>query len=140
MSFFKKIIGDITILTFGDKVGHLFNNTVFNVSTSTFGVAFTGAGCARSIFKGIASPVPICKCLYFTSATLNWVSCVTSSISLLCGNSCLSRVPLLTGSLAYGTSISARACNSLAACMDPTSHLTGKAIDSCIDAATKNFS
>jgi hypothetical protein len=138
MSLFKWLIGDITIKTCGDKIGYLFNNSLFNVSTSGIGVAFTGANCARSFFKGVASPMPWCKGLYFTSAALNGVSCATSSICLLSGYSCIAPLPVLAGTIAYGTSVGARACNSLADCMDPAV-LTSKEVDTCIDLATKTW-
>lgn len=140
MGFFKWLIGDLTITTCGDKIGHLFNNTIFNVSTSGVGVAVTGAGCARSFFKGIASPLPWCKGLYFASSTLNGVSCISSSLCLLSGYSCIAPIPVIAGTIAYGTSVGARACNSLADCMDPTACLSAKGVDACIDLATKNLS
>jgi hypothetical protein len=137
MSVLKWLIGDVTIKTCGDKIGYLFNNNLFNVSTSGIGVAFTGANCATSFFKGVASQMPWCKGLYFTSATLNGVSCVTSSLCLLSGYSCIAPIPIIAGSIAYGTSVGARACNSLADCLDPTAGLSAKGI---IDLATKNWS
>ena len=140
MSITSWLLGDITIKTCGDKIGYLFNNSMFNVSSSGFTVAFTGASCARSLVKGIASPMPWCKGLYFTSATLNGVSCVASGLCLLSGYSSFAPLPMITGSIAYGTSIGARACNSLADCMDPTVGLSAKGVDGCIDLATKNWS
>lgn len=54
MSFFKFLIGDVTINAYGDKSGHLFNNTLFNVSTSTIGTGFTGRGkCLKVTAKAI---------------------------------------------------------------------------------------
>ena len=129
----------LIIKTYGEKVGYLSNSTFFNVSTSGIGVAFSGAGCARSFFKGVASPMPWCKGLYFTSATLNGVSCLTSSLCLLSGYSCIAPIPVIAGAIAYGTSVGARACNSLADCMDPTAGLSATGIDTCIDAATKKW-
>ena len=140
MSILKWLIGDITIKTCGDKIGYLFNNTLFNVSTSGIGIAFSGSCCARSFFKGIASPTPLCKGLYFTSAALNGVSCTASGLCLLSGYSCIAPLPVLAGSIAYSTSVGARACNSLADCMDPAAGLTSKAVDTCVDLATKNWS
>jgi hypothetical protein len=127
------------IITFPDKIGYLFNSSLFNSTTSTIGVAFTAAHCSRSFFKGVASPMPWCKFLYFSASALNGVSCVTNGACLIYGL-CPGPIPLLAGSVAYGTSVGARACNSLADCMDPAAGLSGKAVDTCIDLATKNWS
>lgn len=123
-----------------NKLGYPTKIMFINLSTSTFGVLLTGASSARNLFKGIASPSPWCKGLYFTSATLNGVSCIASSLCLHYRYSCIAPIPLLTGSVAYATSVGARAYNSLADCMDPTAGLSTKAVDICIDAATKNWS
>ena len=140
MSLLKWLIGDITIKTCGDKLGYLFNNSLLNSSTSGIGVAFTGANCARSFIKGVASPMPWCKGLYFTASALNGVSCFTSSACLLSGYSCIAPIPLIAGSIAYSSSVAARGCSALADCMNPTVGLTAKGVDTCIDLATKNWS
>ena len=84
MSLFKEGIKIVHKFS-GNNIGYLFNNTVYNSSTSTIGFVFTGKNCIKSVLKGIASPLPWCKGLYFTSATLSGVSCVLSSYSLLIG-------------------------------------------------------
>jgi hypothetical protein len=84
--------------------------------------------------------MPWCKGFYFTSATLNGVSCLSSGLCLLSGYLCIAPIPVLAGSIAYGTSIGASACNSLADCMDPTAGLSSKGVDTCINLATRNFS
>jgi hypothetical protein len=140
MGLIKWLIGDLTIKTCGDKIGYLFNNSIFNVTTSGVGVCLTGASCAKSVCKGIMSPIPWCKALYFTSATLNGVSCTASGLCLLSGYSCLGPLPILTGSVAYATSVGARACNAIGDCMNPAAGLTSKAADTCIDLATKGLS
>lgn len=114
--------------------------SIFNVSTSGIGVAVTGASCARSFFKGVASPLPWCKGLYFTSSALSGVSCVSSSVCLLSGASCIAPIPVLAGTIAFGASVGARACSSVAVCLDPAAGLCGKGVDTCIDLATKNLS
>jgi hypothetical protein len=141
MGVLKYILGDIIIRpVFGEKLGYLFNNSLFNVSTSGVGVAFTGANCARSFVKGVASPLPWCKVFYFSSAALSGVSCATSSICLLSGYSCLGVVPVITGSIAYRTSVAAKGCNALADCMDPAAGLSARAVDTCINVATTKWS
>lgn len=140
MGWLRKVLGDITITTCGDKIGYLFNSTILNVTSSGVGVAFTGANCGRSFFKGIASPTPWCKGLYFTAAALNGVSCGSSTLALLSGYSCLAPVPVATGAIAYATSVAAQACNSLGDCMDPASGLTAKSVDTCINLATRTWS
>ena len=67
----------------------------------------TGTSCVRSLVKGVASPVLLCKALYFTSATLSGISYATSSLCLLYGYSSIAPIPLLAGSLACGTSVGA---------------------------------
>lgn len=140
MAILNWLLGDLTIKTCGEKLGFLFSNSLLNASTSSVGVAFTGACSARSFLKGIASPTLWCKGLYFTSAALSGVSCATSSLCLLSGYSCIGPLPILTGTLAYCTSVGARGCNALADCMDPAAGLTAKGVDTCIDLATKNWS
>lgn len=140
MGLRELILGETTIRTCGDRIGYLFSNTLFNVSTSGFGVALTGASCAKSFFKGVASPMPWCKGLYFASATLSGVSCTSSALCLLSGYSCIAPLPLLTGTIAYSASVGARACNALGDCMDPAAGLTAKGVDACINLATKNWS
>jgi len=128
------------MLALKSLIGTLSGNSMFDISTSTIGVTVTGASCVRSIGKGILSPMPWCKGLYFASAALNGVSCVTSGLCLVSGLSCIAPIPLLAGAVGYGTSIAARGCNSLADCMDPTVGLSAKAVDTCIDLATKSWS
>jgi hypothetical protein len=79
-------------------------------------------------------PLPVCKGFYFISAALNGISCATSSLCLLSGYSCIAPLPVLAGTIAYGTSVGAKACNSLTDCMDPTAVLT---VDTSMDLATK---
>jgi len=142
MGLLKVFFGGAKVIveTCGDKIGYLFKNSLFNVSTSTVGVVVTGASCARSITKGILSPNPLCKGLYFTSAALNGASCAASGLCLVSGYSCMARLPLIIGSVGYITSVGARSCSSVADCMDPTSSLTEKGVNACIDLATKNWS
>jgi len=144
--FFRKILSGIhigttiTINTCSDKIGYLFNNTYVNVTSSGVGVAFTATSCGRSFWKGFASPMPWCKVLYFTSSALNGVSCASSGLCLLASHSCIGPVPIITGAVAYGTSVAARSCTAAADCMDPAAGLTGTAINTCIDLATKKWS
>ena len=118
MDLLKYVSGEKLITTLGAKIGFLFKNRIVNVATSGIGVGFTGANCGKSAIKGIISSNSLCKTLYFTSATLNGVSCIASSLCLLSGHSCIGSIPLLTASLAYGTSVGAQTCNELADCMD----------------------
>ena len=131
---------EITVKTCGDEFGHLFNNTILNVSTSTIGVAVTGENSARSLFKGMGTLLPWSKALYFTSSALSTTSSVSSALCLMAGYSCVAPVPLMTAFLGYITSVSARACNALASCLDTANGLKDKAIDVCIDAQTRNMS
>jgi hypothetical protein len=140
MGFFRSLFGEITIKTCGDKIGYLFNSTIFNSTSSGVGVAFTGANCARSFVKAIASPFPWCKGLYFAAGALNGVSCISSTVCLLSGTSCIAPIPIASGAIAYAASVGAQGCNSLADCMDPAAGLTSKGVDTCINLATKTFS
>lgn len=140
MKLWEWLIGDIVLKTCGYKIGYLFNNSLVNVSSSGLGVAITGANCGKAFFKGVASPFPWCKGLYFTASTLNGVSCAASSACLLSGYSCIAPLPVITGTIAYATSASARACNSFADCMDAASGLTAKGVDIFINLATEGLS
>ena len=140
MSIVKLLTGDIPIKTCGDKIGYLFNNSLFNVSTSGVGTTFTGINCVRSFAKGVASPMPWCKVFYFASSALSGISCTASSLCLISGYSCIAPLPVVTGTIGCVTSVGARACNALGDCMNPTAGLTNKGVDACIDLATKNWS
>jgi len=140
MEFFKQIFESITIKTFGDKIGFLFNNSMLNVTTSSVGVAFSSANCARSFVKGVIAPLPLCKVLYFTSSTLSGVSTISSALCLASGCSCIGPIPIGAAAFAYGTSVGARCCNTLSDCMNPAASLTTITTNACIDTATKNWS
>ena len=133
MSLFKWLLGDVTINMGGYQIGHLFNSTLFNVSTSALGTGLTGVNCVKSTAKAIVSPSPWCKALYGTSAGLNGVSCLSSSLCLLSSYSCIAPVPVFFGTLGYVTSVAGRVCNSLGDCLNPTGALTSKAVDTCVD-------
>jgi hypothetical protein len=133
VGLFSRLFGEITIKTCGNKVGYLFNNSMFNVSTSGVGTGVTGFCCIKSLAKGIASPLPWCKGLYFASSTLSGVSFVLNGVCLISGYSSVAKLPLLTGTLGYVTSVGARACNNLADCMNPADYTTNKAVESCLD-------
>jgi len=139
MGFFDKFI-EIVHKFSGNNIGYLFNNTVYNSSTSTIGFVFTGKNCIKSVLKGIASPLPWCKGLYFTSATLSGVSCVLSSSCLLSGWSCLGPYNLFIAGTGYLTSLGARGCNTLGDCMNPAASLSNTAVERCIDLITENWS
>jgi hypothetical protein len=128
-----------TIKTFADNLGYAFNNTIFNRTTSGAAITYTGYGSIKSLFRGIASPFLHCKVLYFTSATLGGISCCTSGICLVNGNSPIGTVPILSGTIAYITSKAARGCNSLAECLDPAARLTTMGVEACINKAMEGL-
>jgi hypothetical protein len=128
-----------TINTALDKVGFLFNNTAFNVTATGGLMLWTGRSAVRSIGKGIVSPFPTCKALYFTAATLSGVSCGCNSLCMFTSRSGINRYSVGLGSLGSISSWGASTCSSMADCMNPMTGLADAATNACIDAATKGF-
>ena len=122
-------------------VGFLFNNTLFNTTTSSGVIFVSGTSCARALTKAFMSPFPTCKILYLVSGTLNGVSTISSCISVFSSSSALySPLSMASGSLGYCCSVAARGCNAIGDCLDPSAGLTAKGADKCIDLATQLWS
>jgi hypothetical protein len=121
------------IVKFSTKMAKkIYNNRIVNVATSTVGMVFTSYQGTKDLFKGAACPIPLCKVLYFTSASLHGVSCATSGVCLLGGHSSKAPLPIRPGTFAFMTSLAAKGCGSLADYMDPSSKITNACIDSML--------
>lgn len=114
MGLFKKILGnigvDFTFHSFVDKIGYLTNNTLFNITTSSASVMYTGSRAGLSIWKGIKTPNTICRVLYLSSACCDTACCLSSAI---CAFSCYSPfapLPALSGSFGYVCKKTADGC------------------------------
>ncbi len=139
MSILKFLLGDITLDVDPKKIGHLFNNTAFNVSSSAFSLGVTGVACVKAAGKAFVSPSMPCKLLYGASAGLNAISCTSSALCLLSRYSSVAPIPVVFGTIGYVTSYAGRVCNTIGDCVNPTSELSSKAVDTCIDEITKGF-
>jgi hypothetical protein len=128
MSVLKWLLGDVTLNVGGEQIGHLFNSSLFNISTSAVGTSFSGINCVKATAKAIVSPSPLCRALYGASAGLNGISCISSSLCLLSSYSAIAPVPVFFGSLGYVTSYAGRICNTAGDCINPASGATSKAI------------
>jgi hypothetical protein len=116
-----------------DHVGSALNSTFVNRTTSGLSGFWLSKTTANSVIKGIASPNPFCKALYFTSASLGTVSLASTCVCIISNRCALTgSIPVCSAVLAYGTEVGARGCSCLASTLDPTSGLLEKAIDKCI--------
>jgi hypothetical protein len=83
----------IIIEMFPDKIGYLFNNTLFNVTSSGLGTALSGGSTVRSTIKAIATPLPWCKVFYGASACFNGLATGVNLVCLYSGYSALAPAP-----------------------------------------------
>jgi hypothetical protein len=134
----EAVFGNRSIVEmFPDKIGYLFNNSFFNVTSSGVGTAFSGVSTVRCTLKAIATPLPWCKVCYGAAAGFNGIATGISMGCLWFGYSALAPVPVSLSIAGLVTNAAGRGCNSLGNCLG--GGLTSTAVDVCIDGATPLF-
>jgi hypothetical protein len=127
----------IIIEMFPDKIGYLFNNTFFNVTSSGVGTALSGTSMVRSTIKAVVTPLPWCKVFYGASACFNGLATGVNLVCLTAGYSAIAPVPVSLAVVGLIANTAGRGCNSIGNCLG--GGVTAGAVDACLDAATPIF-